>query len=79
MVQLAHGVWTPDYPIDRGKKKKIASIKTSFNLKKIISSTGCGVGGLHMVRVIEVEKLTPRWVVFWGTHLVGLCFGDPPR
>ena len=35
VVKLAHGVWTQDYPIDRGKKKHVLSLR--MGIKKIAS------------------------------------------
>ena len=35
VVKLAHGVWTQDYPIDRGKKKIIIMRKI---VKKIVKN-----------------------------------------
>ena len=34
VVQLAHGVWTPENPIDRGKKRKhnLATVKEGYRM-----------------------------------------------
>ena len=62
------------------KNSEIASIKTSFNLKKITSSTVFEVTEVWKASVIEARWVPPvggfgREPPVGGTHLGGSCLG----